>query len=251
MVVGGKDDKGEALNAVESYDPATNSWMTYRNLPLPIMGCGVCFLGGLVYVVRGLTTKKQVMSCVAPTEMLSTAYATDTNERTWVRRPRLPEPRAYCTALSIKHELWLAGGLKGSGHDSDSFTNVADVLAFDSLRGAVTVDDYIYVVGGASCLEGNSLEDVDVYDKLLTYPTTPPLVRNLTSAGGRISFHSQLPDTGHVLLRILGTGLGSPTWDGSKHSVRDIIECIRSLMTTKARMFQATNNLLTPGTSTL
>lgn len=368
MVVGGKDDKGEILNTAESYDPVTNSWMTYRNLPLPIMGCGICFLGGLIYVVGGVTTKKQVMSGVAPAEVLSTVYATDTNERTWVRSLSLPEPRAYCSALSVKHELWVAGGLKYSDHVPDSFTNVADVLAFDPLRcrwefrfrlprprhalGAVNVDDYIYVIGGTSYLQDNSLEDVDVYDmNLLTfveteclpkkvtglaavtvpcveikesprkistrpkknakvsvdvwsnfpesgepsnaclekihkdiwilvqtpttpglfiqpevsdmmklhvvvvgppntpyeggffhflvkfptaYPAVPPLVRNLTTAGGRISFHSQLPDTGHVLLPILGTGLGSPTWDGSKHGVKDIFECIRSLMTSKA-----------------
>lgn len=181
MVVGGKDDKGEILNSVELYNPASDSWVPYRHLPLPLMGCGVGFLGGMVYVVGGVTTKRQVFSGMVPAEVLSTVHATDPNERTWVRRPSLPEPRAYCTALTIHHELWLAGGLKPSGRDPTGFTNVVDVLAFDSLRGrwefrfkltrarhavaAANADDRIYVIGGMTCQEGTSVEDVDVYHR--------------------------------------------------------------------------------------
>ncbi|KAH9383408.1 hypothetical protein HPB48_024650 [Haemaphysalis longicornis] len=99
------------------------------------MGCGVGFLDGMVYVVGGVTTKKQVFTGMIPNEVLSEVHATDPEERTWVRRPSLPEPRAYCTALVIHHELWLAGGLKPSGKDPTGFSNVVDVLAYDSLRG--------------------------------------------------------------------------------------------------------------------
>ncbi|XP_049268989.1 alpha-scruin-like [Rhipicephalus sanguineus] len=151
MVVGGKDDNEEftplillhrlddrylprILNSVELYNPASNTWVSYRHLPLPLMACGVGFLGGMVYVVGGVTTKKQVFTGMAPAEVLSTVHATDPNERTWVRRPSLPEPRAYCKALTIHHELWLAGGLKPSGRDPTTFTDHVDVLAFDSLR---------------------------------------------------------------------------------------------------------------------
>ncbi|KAH7967999.1 hypothetical protein HPB52_005115 [Rhipicephalus sanguineus] len=143
MVVGGKDDNEELiqegqnmriLNSVELYNPASNTWVSYRHLPLPLMACGVGFLGGMVYVVGGVTTKKQVFTGMAPAEVLSTVHATDPNERTWVRRPSLPEPRAYCKALTIHHELWLAGGLKPSGRDPTTFTDHVDVLAFDSLR---------------------------------------------------------------------------------------------------------------------
>ncbi|XP_049523034.1 alpha-scruin [Dermacentor silvarum] len=181
MVVGGKDDKGEILNSVELYNPASDSWVPYRSLPLPIMGCGVGYLAGLVYVVGGVTTKRQVFAGMVPAEVLSTVHTTDPNERTWLRRPSLPEPRAYCTALTIHHELWLAGGLKPSGRDPAGFTNVVDVLAFDSLRGrwefrfklsrprhavaAANADDRVYVVGGMTCLDGTSVEDVDVYHR--------------------------------------------------------------------------------------
>ncbi|KAL3195166.1 hypothetical protein MRX96_045723 [Rhipicephalus microplus] len=181
MVVGGKDDKEEILNSVELYNPASDSWVPYRHLPLPLMACGVGFLGGMVYVVGGVTTKKQVFTGMTPAEVLSTVHATDPNERTWVRRPSLPEPRAYCTALTIHHELWLAGGLKPAGRDPASFTNLVDVLAFDSLRGrwefrfklsrarhavaAANADDRVYVIGGMTCLEGTSVDDVDVYHR--------------------------------------------------------------------------------------
>ncbi|XP_049268902.1 beta-scruin [Rhipicephalus sanguineus] len=181
MVVGGKDDKEEILSSVELYNPASDTWVSYRHLPLPLMACGVGFLGGMVYVVGGVTTKKQVFTGMAPAEVLSTVHATDPNERTWVRRPSLPEPRAYCTALTIHHELWLAGGLKPSGRDPTSFTDLVDVLAFDSLRGrwefrfklsrprhavaAANADDRVYVIGGMTCLEGASVEDVDVYHR--------------------------------------------------------------------------------------
>ncbi|KAL1450270.1 hypothetical protein MTO96_028094 [Rhipicephalus appendiculatus] len=118
---------------------------------------------------------------MAPAEVLSTVLASDPNERTWVRRPSLPEPRAYCTALIIHHELWLAGGLKPSGRDPASFTNLVDVLAFDSLRGrwefrfklsrarhavaAANADDRVYVIGGMTCQDGTSVDDVDVYHR--------------------------------------------------------------------------------------
>ncbi|KAH7938784.1 hypothetical protein HPB52_000319 [Rhipicephalus sanguineus] len=153
MVVGGKDDKGEILNSVELYNPASDSWVPYRHLPLPLMAVACC------------------PPCTPRTP----------TSGTWVRRPSLPEPRAYCTALTIHHELWLAGGLKHSGRDSDGFTDVVDVLAFDSLRGrwefrfklprprhavaAASADDRVYVIGGMTCLEGTSVEDVDVYHR--------------------------------------------------------------------------------------
>ncbi|KAH7967713.1 hypothetical protein HPB52_001870 [Rhipicephalus sanguineus] len=181
MVIGGKDDKEEILNSVEFYSPASNTWVSYRHLPLPLMACGVGFLGGMVYVVGGVTTKKQVFTGMAPAEVLSTVHATDLNERTRVRRPSLPEPRAYCTALTIHHEPWLAGGLKPSGRDPTTFTNHVDVLAFNSLRGrwefrfklsrprhavaAANADDRVYVIGAMTCLEGPSVEDVDVYHR--------------------------------------------------------------------------------------
>ncbi|XP_077489184.1 alpha-scruin-like [Amblyomma americanum] len=197
MVVGGKDHKGEILQSVEVYNPASDAWVPYRNLPLPLMGCGVAYLAGMVYVVGGVTTKKQVFTGMVPAEVLSTVHATDTNERTWVRRPSLPEPRAYCTALTIHHELWLAGGLKPSGRDPTGFTNVADVLAFDSLRGrwefrfklsrprhavaAASADDRVYVLGGMSCLDGTSVEDVDVYHRQrLTFLDCECLPKKLT-----------------------------------------------------------------------
>ncbi|KAK8787795.1 hypothetical protein V5799_022425 [Amblyomma americanum] len=167
------------------------------------MGCGVAYLAGMVYVVGGVTTKKQVFTGMVPAEVLSTVHATDTNERTWVRRPSLPEPRAYCTALTIHHELWLAGGLKPSGRDPTGFTNVADVLAFDSLRGrwefrfklsrprhavaAASADDRVYVLGGMSCLDGTSVEDVDVYHRQrLTFLDCECLPKKLT---GRVVLH--------------------------------------------------------------
>lgn len=72
------------LQSVEVYNPASDSWVMYRNLPLPLMGCGVAFLSGMVYVVGGVTTKKQVFTGMVPAEVLSTVYATDPNERTSV-----------------------------------------------------------------------------------------------------------------------------------------------------------------------
>ncbi|KAH9376426.1 hypothetical protein HPB48_020092 [Haemaphysalis longicornis] len=197
IVVGGKDDNGEILQSVEVYNPATDLWVPYRNLPLPLMGCGVGFLDGMVYVVGGVTTKKQVFTGMIPNEILSEVHATDLKERTWVRRPSLPEPRAYCTALVIHHELWLAGGLKPSGKDPTGFSNVADVLAYDSLRGrwefrfklsrprhgvaAASADDRVYVIGGMACLTGASVDDVDVYHRQrLTFLDCEFLPKRLT-----------------------------------------------------------------------
>ncbi|KAH9374444.1 hypothetical protein HPB48_017094 [Haemaphysalis longicornis] len=107
--------------------------------------------------------------------------ATPFLHRRWVRRPSLPEPRAYCTALVIHHELWLAGGLKPSGKDPTGFSNVVDVLAYHSQRSrwefrfmlsrprhgvaAASADDRIYVVGGMVCQTGASVDDVDVYHR--------------------------------------------------------------------------------------
>lgn len=197
MVVGGKDEKGEILHSVEVYNPVTDSWVPYRNLPLPLMGCGVGFLDGMVYVVGGVTTKKQVFTGMIPNEILSEVHATDPRERTWVRRPNLPEPRAYCTALTIHHELWLAGGLKPSGKNPTGFSNVVDVLAYDSQRGrwefrfklsrprhgvaAASADDRVYVIGGMICLSGASVEDVEVYHRQrLTFLDCECLPRRLT-----------------------------------------------------------------------
>ncbi|CAN8002674.1 unnamed protein product, partial [Ixodes hexagonus] len=190
-------DARRILQSVEVYNPASDTWMMYKTLPIPIMGCGVGFLSGMVYVVGGVTTKKHVFTGMVPAEVLSTVYATDPDERSWVRRPNLPEPRAYMTALTIHHELWLAGGLKPSGRDPTGFSNVTEVIAFDSLRGrwefrfkmlrarhgvaAASADDRVYVMGGMTCLDGTSVEDVDVYHRQrLTFLDCQCLPRRIT-----------------------------------------------------------------------
>uniref|UniRef100_A0A6B0VDW2 Kelch repeat-containing protein n=1 Tax=Ixodes ricinus TaxID=34613 RepID=A0A6B0VDW2_IXORI len=161
------------------------------------MGCGVAFLSGMVYVVGGVTTKRQVFTGMVPAEVLSTVYATDPDERAWVRRPSLPEPRAYTTALTIHHELWIVGGLKTAGRDPAVFSNVTEVLAFDSLRGrwefrfkmlrarhgvaAASADDRVYVMGGMTCLDGSSVDDVDVFHRQrLTFLDCQCLPRTIT-----------------------------------------------------------------------
>ncbi|XP_064478409.1 alpha-scruin-like [Ornithodoros turicata] len=181
MVVGGKDDSGEILQSVEVYNPASDSWLPYRNLPLPLMGSGVAFLDGLLYVAGGITTKKQVFTGTVPSEVLSHVYATDPDERIWMRRPSLPEPRAYSSALTIHHEIWLMGGLKPSPRDLTAYTNIGDVISYDSLRSrwqlrfrlpkprhgvaVACTDDRIYVLGGMTCIDGTSLDDVDVFHR--------------------------------------------------------------------------------------
>ncbi|KAM7296558.1 hypothetical protein ISCGN_021716 [Ixodes scapularis] len=197
MAVGGKDDHAEILQSVEVYNPASDTWVMYKNLPIPIMGCGVAFLSGMVYVVGGVTTKRQVFTGMVPAEVLSTVYATDPDERAWVRRPSLPEPRAYTTALTIHHELWIVGGLKTAGRDPAVFSNVTEVLAFDSLRGrwefrfkmlrprhgvaAASADDRVYVMGGMTCLDGSSVDDVDVFHRQrLTFLDCQCLPRTIT-----------------------------------------------------------------------
>jgi N-acetylneuraminic acid mutarotase len=102
--VGGVRGNGTITNAVEAYDPATDTWTTRAPMPTTRWDLAVGVVNGILYAiggaVGGVTNKVE-------------AYDPATN--TWTIKTPMPEPRYLLTACAVNGILYAAGGRDDDG----------------------------------------------------------------------------------------------------------------------------------------
>ena len=91
-MLGGYDQNGNQISAVDAYDPAANSWTTVTNLPAP----GVHFAAtvgtdGRIYVLGGYDVNFNISSQAEAYDPASNTWTTLSNlsSRRWAWPPRL------------------------------------------------------------------------------------------------------------------------------------------------------------------
>lgn len=104
-LIGGHDDSGTMISAVEEFDPVTNTWSFKAPLPLPRTGSAVAELGGLIYVISGGLPFDGV-GYPSPTNVDIYDPATDT----WSAGPPLNIGRTHTRAAVANNTIFVISG---------------------------------------------------------------------------------------------------------------------------------------------
>jgi non-specific serine/threonine protein kinase len=118
--VGGRNLSADKnTQALERYDPASDSWTKLETMPTAAGSVGAAFVAGLVIAVGGEGT----------TSVSDAVQAYDIQKRAWSQLPALPTARHGIAVTGLDDSLYAVGGATTPGHVES--TNEADVLDFD------------------------------------------------------------------------------------------------------------------------
>jgi N-acetylneuraminic acid mutarotase len=106
-------------NAVEVYDPETDSWTTKNKMPETIFGQAAVELNGKIYIFGGRTGD------IYNGTTLNYTYLYDPVADSWTKKTDMPLPRAFLTASVIDNKIYLIGG------SSVGYEGSSTVLMYD------------------------------------------------------------------------------------------------------------------------
>jgi len=161
--IGGRDGSLAALNTLEAYDPATNSWTTLTSMPTARMFAAAAVIGGVIYVVGGNDGLGGT---------LDTLEAYDPATDSWSSLSSMPPARYNLAASAYGGLLFAIGGSDTSDRaeveaydpGTDTWAAKSPLLAATEAPAASTVGTSIYVIGGES--SGVVTGAVEVYDPI-------------------------------------------------------------------------------------
>lgn len=111
-LAGGFAGSGEAVPAVQVYDPATDTWSRGPDLPEPVHHATLVATGSELYLIGGYAGA----TFASPTDAVRRL---DRAAGTWVDGPRLPGPRAAGAAAFDGLRIVYGGGVGPRGLDGD------------------------------------------------------------------------------------------------------------------------------------
>lgn len=192
--VGGRALADNSLvEALEVYDPVTDTWSTLAPLPTPRTGLAVGVANGILYAVGGNR------SGVA----MGVVEAYDPTTNTWTSKAPLPTARFGLSVSVVEDRLYAIGGTANNGRDTDvveaydpssdtwtTRTPMPTSRSFFGTAAVVTRSDFgtditsglIYAFGGYS--SGIPLAVMELYDPVLDNWNTKQLPAMLTARGG-------------------------------------------------------------------
>lgn len=166
-VIGGAHD-GTSVVDVSRYDPAEDRWDILPSLPEPREHCVAGAIGATVYVAGG---RRDTITGIEPE-----SWALDLDANVWQERAALPTPRGGLAGAVLHDRLFVFGGEGNQDSPEGVFANIdAYDPATDSWQamppmlvprhgyGAATLDDRIYLAGGAIRQGGAASDDNSVF----------------------------------------------------------------------------------------
>ncbi|XP_022241636.1 alpha-scruin-like isoform X2 [Limulus polyphemus] len=176
VIIGGQNSKKEIISCVEVYKPDSDQWTVVKPMPEPVMGSGAACLDGLIYVVGGVSISKVDKRTPFIVDYF---LSYDPIQNRWYKKPPLQQRRAFCTAVSVKKELWVWGGL-ANAYSSVSLCSIETVdvycpwkclwktrVKLPTCKHAVALakaGSRIYILGGMNCAEQEPLSENDIFD---------------------------------------------------------------------------------------
>lgn len=149
----------QALNAVEEYDPARDTWATRSNMPNRRMGHKAAALNGKIYVIGGVLNNVEGQMI---TTGLVEAYEPLTDS--WETKAAMPTPRTGPEIVVVNDRIYAIGGWYASNPykfynsiidaveeydpSTDSWNTKAPIPNRRLWPASGVVDGEIYVVGG-------------------------------------------------------------------------------------------------------
>ncbi|WP_370326053.1 protein kinase [Euzebya sp.] len=182
-ITGGLTEDG-VTTSVEGYEPATNSWRTGPDLPLPLHHQMSAVFGGEVVVLGGWAPEGSLLSAITSDQV----FALRGDE--WVELPPLLQPRAAGAAATVGDLLVVTGGQDSAGEliattevfDGESWREVAPLPTPREHLALVADDQHVYAVGGRELSSDANLATLERYDPATD--TWEPLPDMPTARGG-------------------------------------------------------------------
>jgi N-acetylneuraminic acid mutarotase len=155
------------MDAVESYDPNTDTWTEEPKLPRAVCGPATCAIDGDIYIIGGATD----MFGTA----VSSVYAYNVSTKTYLTKTNMPTARGYPTASVVNGRIYVIGGsssgfatvfktLEVYDPATDSWEKKADMPTARACLSSSVVDGKIYVIGGTVQSPWPGLSTVEVYN---------------------------------------------------------------------------------------
>jgi N-acetylneuraminic acid mutarotase len=192
-LIGGKEYWGDGplyheLDVNEAYDPASDSWTTETQMPVPAFGYASAVVDGKIYVFGGA---RQLLEGFNNLTSVSSTQVFDAANHTWSSKANLPAAKSYAAAeatrgLTAPKRVYVVGGF-----DQVNYSNVVHV--YDTERnvwssgssmptargylGLAVVDDVLYAIGG---FDGEHWLDANERYLPFGYGTVPPDLRVLS-----------------------------------------------------------------------
>ncbi len=107
-VPGGYGAERKALDVLEIYDPATDSWSTGAHLPEPLFAYAIAAVHSKLYLFGGSNGQRYLD--------ITLIYDTETN--TWARGTPMTTPRGFLAAGVVNDVVYVVGGYDGLGEYS-------------------------------------------------------------------------------------------------------------------------------------
>ncbi|MCS7178460.1 MAG: kelch repeat-containing protein [Anaerolineae bacterium] len=147
LAIGGETPEG-ITDAVEIYDPATDTWARGTPKPTPAAYIGAAVLGNRVFVPGG---------CTADGAALSVLEVYDPAADTWATAASLPRPLCGYALAVYGDRLYLFGGTDGRAYldtvyaydpQANRWEEQATMPIAQALAAAAPLENAVYVVGG-------------------------------------------------------------------------------------------------------
>lgn len=102
--VGGTSNGNQSLSNVDTYDPATNTWMQKADMPTPRWGLSTTVVSGKIYAVGGTQNGR---------DGLHTVEVYDPTTDSWTKAPSMPTARANLSCSAVSGTIYVIGGSQG------------------------------------------------------------------------------------------------------------------------------------------
>jgi len=163
--VGGATDIGSNLDALEAFDPLTNTWTTKTPMPTP-KGCAVaCAVDGIIYVFGG-----------GWYTVYSTVEAYDPSNDTWTTKSPMPTARSGLSVCEVDGIIYAISGFTDLSNSTgtnaveaydpktDTWTTKAPIPTPRAYFATSVVNGIIYAITGFDRMSAPSLSNVEAYD---------------------------------------------------------------------------------------
>lgn len=159
---------GPATNALEVYDPATNTWAALPAMPTARMGLTLTAWGGKLYAVGGRTDGSSI-SAVGTVEIY------DPSTSLWRAGTPMPTARFHAGAAAAGSSIVVAGGevttyvlttVEAYQPDTDTWQVRAPLPSPQAQLGLQTIGNAVIAVGGYGGLLPQWVATVWAYDPL-------------------------------------------------------------------------------------
>ncbi|MGI9016242.1 MAG: protein kinase domain-containing protein [Euzebya sp.] len=152
--------------SVQGYEPATNSWRTGPDLPLPLHHHMSATYGGEVVVLGGWSPEGSLLSAISSDRVFTLTGSE------WVELPPMLQPRVAGAAATVGDLLVVTGGQDAAGqlitttevYDGQTWTEVAPMPTPREHLAAASDGEWLYAVGGRALSADANMATLERYD---------------------------------------------------------------------------------------